>query len=103
MTSSHSLSRITLRNGLWNATGVKIGSNLRGMFRRMWSATKISTIMVRGATIGSTGTSGFRMESLRIGLLIAMGTGRTLLLGDGRGSKTNLGDLRRSIMGAGLW
>ena len=58
--------------------------------------------MAGGKTIESTGTSGFRTESLRIGLLIAMGTGRSLLRGVGRGLKTNLGDLRHSITGAGL-
>jgi len=63
---------------------------------------KISTIMVRGATIGSTATCGFRMEWLPIGLLIAMDIGHTLLHGVGRGSKTSLGDLRHFTMVAGL-
>jgi hypothetical protein len=48
--------------------------------------------------------SGFRMELPRIGLLIAMAIGRSLLHGVGRGSKTSPGDLRRSTMDAGqLW
>jgi hypothetical protein len=48
--------------------------------------------------------SGFRMELPRIGLLIAMAIGRSLLRGVGRGSKTSLGDLRPSTMDVGqLW
>src|SRR5579862_3910000 len=62
---------------------------------------KISTIMVRGATIGSTATCGFRTESPRIGRRIAMDIGHMLRHGVGRGSKTNLGDLRHSTMVAG--
>jgi hypothetical protein len=42
------------------------------------------------------------MESPRIGLLIAMDIGRSLLLGVGRGWKMSLGDLRHSTMVAGL-
>jgi hypothetical protein len=45
---------------------------------------------------------GFRGALLRIGRPIAMDIGRSLLPGAGRGSKTNLGDLRHSITGAGL-
>jgi hypothetical protein len=45
---------------------------------------------------------GFRTESPRIGLLIAMDIGHTLLRGAGRGSKTSLGDLRHFTMVAGL-
>jgi hypothetical protein len=60
--------------------------------------------MVPGATIESMAMSGFRMELPRIGLPIAMATGRSLLRGVGPGSKTSLGDLRHSTMDAGqLW
>jgi|SRR5580700_6655916 hypothetical protein len=58
--------------------------------------------MAHGATIQSMATCGFRMESQRVGLRIAMDIGRTLRHGVGLGLKTSLGDLRRSTMAAGL-
>src|SRR5215469_13135677 len=58
--------------------------------------------MARGATTESTGTSGFRTAWPSIGLPIAMDIGHMLRPGAGRGLKMSLGDLRHSIMGAGL-
>src|ERR1700693_3848655 len=81
--------------------------NIRGRrstFRRMWSVMKIWTTTEIGGTRKSMDTSGIRASKQRTGRLITTATGHTSSLGDIRGSTTNRGALRHSIMGGGsMW